>query len=230
MERLTGAGVPIVEDGAQCHGASRFGRASGSWGVAATSFYPSKNLGAYGDAGAVLAVDDDLADRVRALRNHGGSARHRHEHLGYNSRLDALQAVVLRAKLTRLTEANRRRQLAAARYDALLERLDVVRPTVLEDNVHVWHLYVVRIPGAGGPDRRDAVLKRLRAAGVGAGIHYPVPIHRVPAFTHLGYRAGSMPNAESAAAEILSLPLYPQITEAHQEFVASTLAEALRGC
>jgi dTDP-4-amino-4,6-dideoxygalactose transaminase len=230
MERLAGAGVPVVEDAAQCQGATRHGQAPGSWGVAATSYYPGKNLGAYGDAGAVVTTDDSIASHVRAIANHGGRAKYQHDLIGCNSRLDALQAVVLRIKLARLPRWNQARQAAAARYDTLLQPLDVQRPTILEGNDHVWHLYVIRIPGDGTPDRRDRVLARLEAAGIAAGIHYPAPIHRLPAFAHLGYRVGALPHAEAAAAEILSLPLYPHLTSSQQEFVVDTLADALHLC
>jgi len=227
VERLASAGVPVVEDAAQCQGATRYGRTAGSWGLAATSFYPGKNLGAYGDAGAVVTTDPTIAGKVRAMANHGSVAKYRHEVIGWNSRLDALQAVVLRTKLTRLARWNLARRAAAARYHAILEPVDVVRPIVLDGNEHVWHLYVIRIPGDGTPHRRDRVLARLAAAGITAGVHYPVPVHRVPAFTHLGYPAGALPHAEAAASEVLSLPLYPHITPRQQEFVVDTLAAAL---
>ena len=227
VERLAGAGVPIGEDAAQCQGATRYGRAAGSWGLAATSFYPGKNLGAYGDAGAVVTTDHTIAGKVRAMANHGGGAKYRHDVIGWNSRLDALQAVVLRSKLTRLARWNLARHAAAQRYHALLEPVDVVRPTVLDGNEHVWHLYVVRVPGDGTPRRRDRVLARLAAAGITAGVHYPTPVHRVPAFAYLGYPAGALPHAEAAANEILSLPLYPHITADQQEFVVDRLAAAL---
>jgi dTDP-4-amino-4,6-dideoxygalactose transaminase len=230
VERLAGAGVPIVEDAAQCQGATRHGRPAGSWGVAATSFYPSKNLGAYGDAGAVVTTDESIARRVRALANHGDGATDRHEVVGWNSRLDALQAVVLRTKLLRLARWNRARQIAADRYETLLRPFEVLRPTVLDGNEHVWHLYVVRVPGDGTSRRRDRLLARLAEAGIGAGVHYPAPVHRVPAFADLGYPDGALPHAEAAATEILSLPLYPQLTADQQEFVVATLAAALREC
>jgi dTDP-4-amino-4,6-dideoxygalactose transaminase len=224
MERLAGAGVSIVEDAAQSQGATRDGRQAGSWGTAATSFYPGKNLGAYGDAGAVSSTDPELAAAVRALGNHGGLAKYRHDLVGCNSRLDGLQAVVLRAKLARLAAWNEARRAAVARYDALLADLpNVVRPTVLPGNEHVWHLYVVQVPD------RDAVLRELNAAGIGAGIHYPVPVHLTPAFAGLGYRPGDFPHAEAAAGRILSLPIYPQITAAQQERVVNALAAAVAG-
>jgi dTDP-4-amino-4,6-dideoxygalactose transaminase len=220
-------GITIVEDGAQSQGATRFGKGAGADGIAATSFYPGKNLGAYGDAGAVVAADGDLATLVRTISSHGGLKKYVHEVIGMNSRLDALQAVVLRAKLTRLAAWNNARRAAAARYDALLADVDVVRPVTLAGNEHVWHLYVVRVPGDGGPARRDEVLAKLNAAGIGAGIHYPYPVHLTPAFAGLGYREGAFPEAEKAANEILSLPLYPQITPDQQEAVVAALVAAL---
>jgi dTDP-4-amino-4,6-dideoxygalactose transaminase len=223
VERLAGAGVPIVEDAAQAHGATRYGRAAGASGVATTSFYPGKNLGAYGDAGAVVSVDPAVVDSVRTMANHGSRARNVHEVVGCNSRLDALQAVVLRVKLNRLAGWNLARQAAAARYDELLDRIDVVRPSVVPGNSHVWHLYVVRIPGG----RRDRVRSRLIRAGVAAGIHYPLPVHLTAAFAHLGHRVGAFPHAEAAADEILSLPLHPHLTAAQQEYTVTALAAAL---
>ncbi len=219
---LAGTGVALVEDAAQAQGATRAGRPAGAWGLAATSFYPGKNLGAYGDAGAVLATDRGAAEAVRTMANHGGRGRYVHEVVGCNSRLDALQAVVLRAKLGRLAAWNEARRAAAERYHALLEPLEVVRPVALPGNAHVWHLYVIEVDAD-----RDAVVASLNAAGIGAGIHYPTPVHRTPAFAHLGHPRGAFPRAEAAAARILSLPLYPQITAEQQEHVVRTLAAAL---
>jgi dTDP-4-amino-4,6-dideoxygalactose transaminase len=219
---LAGTEVSIVEDAAQCQGATRHGRPAGAWGIAATSFYPGKNLGGYGDAGAVLCTDPALATTVRTLANHGGLSKYAHDLIGFNSRLDALQAVVLRAKLSRLARWNAARRAAAARYDELLAPLEVVRPVALPGNAHVWHLYVIQVPR-----RRDELVTALNQAGIGAGIHYPTPVHRTPAFAGLGYRAGAFPVAEEAAARILSLPMYPQITVEQQELVVRTLASLL---
>jgi dTDP-4-amino-4,6-dideoxygalactose transaminase len=218
------AGLQIIEDAAQAHGARQGGRRVGSWGVAAAfSFYPGKNLGAYGDAGAVATDSASLAQSVAALRNHGNGSRYEHATLGFNARLDTLQAVVLNAKLSRLDRWNSSRLAAAQRYDRMLADLpDVVRPSTLAGNDHVWHLYVVRVPD------RDRVVAALRDAGVGAGIHYPTPIHRTGAFAHLGYTAGSFPVAEQAATEILSLPMHPHLDTARQERVVEALAAALR--
>jgi dTDP-4-amino-4,6-dideoxygalactose transaminase len=222
-EGLAGTDVAIVEDAAQCQGATRNGRGAGVAGIAATSFYPGKNLGAYGDAGAVVTTSADLALTVRTIANHGGLTKYAHDLVGVNSRLDGLQAVVLRAKLARLAGWNELRRAAAARYDELLAPLDVVRPVTLDGNVHVWHIYCVRIPGG----RRDEVLAALNAARIGAGIHYPVPVHLTGAFADLGYRSGDFPHAERAADELLSLPIYPQITADQQDRVVRELAAAL---
>ena len=218
-------GLLLVEDAAQAQGARRHGAAAGSLGrVAGTSFYPGKNLGAYGDAGAVLTGDGELARRLRALRNHGSEAKYHHPELGFNSRMDALQAVVLRAKLARLERWNAERRAAAARYAELLGGCEALTlPATMPGNRHAWHLYVVQV------DERDRVLAALNAAGIGAGIHYPVPVHLHGAFAGLGHARGDFPVAEAAAGRILSLPLYPGITAAQQERVADTLRKAV-GC
>ncbi|MDQ1446023.1 MAG: hypothetical protein QOI20_2487, partial [Acidimicrobiaceae bacterium] len=216
-------GLDVIEDGAQSHGATQRGQAPGAFGQAvATSFYPGKNLGAYGDGGAVLTDDGDLAARLRALRNYGSEDKYSHDALGFNSRLDTLQAVVLSAKLARLDDWNDQRRDAARRYEKLLSPVDgVVLPVTADGNEHVWHLFVVQV------DHRDAVLAAVRDAGVGAGVHYPLPIHLQPAYAGLGYGPGDFPVAERLAARILSLPLYPGISEAQQERVAAALAQAV---
>jgi dTDP-4-amino-4,6-dideoxygalactose transaminase len=217
------AGALLLEDAAQSQGAAQDGRTSGSIGlVAGTSFYPGKNLGAYGDAGAVLTMSDEIAKKVRALRNYGSEVKYHHPELGFNSRLDTMQAVVLSAKLKRLEAWNDARRAAARRYHELLADLPGVGlPETAPGNLHVWHLYVVRVA------RRDEVLARLNAAGIGAGIHYPVPIHLQGAFAHLGHKPGAFPAAEAAAREILSLPLHPHLTAADQERVAAELRRAV---
>jgi dTDP-4-amino-4,6-dideoxygalactose transaminase len=214
----------VIEDAAQAHGATRHGLGAGRFGLAAaTSFYPGKNLGAYGDAGAVLTNEDEVARRTRALRDHGSDRKYLHPELGFNCRLDALQAVVLGAKLPFLSEWNEARRQAAGRYDDLLHDVDAVAiPRILARNEHVWHLYVVRVP------RRDEVLNRLQEAGIGAGIHYPIPIHLQGAFRYLGHQRGDFPVAEKASREILSLPIYPGITPEQQERVVDELRKALR--
>ena len=227
MEALAAAattrGLLVFEDAAQSQGAQRHGRSAGCFGVAAaTSFYPGKNLGAYGDAGAVLTAAEPIAARLRRLRNWGSERKYHHPEIGFNSRLDTLQAVVLAAKLRRLDAWNAARQRAAARYDELLAGVvGVATPRVLAGNQHVYHLYVVRIP------RRDQVLASLQAAGIGAGIHYPTPLHLHGALRDLGHREGDFPVAEAASREILSLPLHPHLTEAQQERVVDRLRHAL---
>jgi dTDP-4-amino-4,6-dideoxygalactose transaminase len=216
-------GAAVVIDAAQSHGARRNGVAADALGhAAATSFYPGKNLGAYGDAGAVLTNSEEAAARMRMIRDHGSRRKYHHEMVGLNSRLDALQAVVLRAKLRRLDAWNAARREAAARYHRFLAGWQKIElPRTLPGNEHTWHLYVVRVPD------RDRVLAELAAAGIEAGIHYPVPIHLTPAFAGLGYRHGAFPVAEKAAPELLTLPLFPEITEEQQRRVVSALAAAL---
>jgi dTDP-4-amino-4,6-dideoxygalactose transaminase len=216
-------GAWIVEDAAQSQGALRNGVRAGNLGhVAATSFYPGKNLGAYGDAGAALTGLDDVAERMRMIRDHGSPRKYEHALVGLNSRLDSLQAVVLSAKLRRLDAWNASRRLAAARYDSLLSTEErVVRPRTLRGNEHVWHLYVVLV------QERDRVLKELNAAGIGAGVHYPAPIHLTAAFASPRYPEGTFPVAERTAPQLLSLPLFAEITEEQQERVVSVLAEGL---
>ena len=219
------AGVVLLEDAAQAHGATQAGRPAGAIGRAAgTSFYPGKNLGAYGDAGAVLTGDAAVAAKVRALRNYGSDVKYHHPEAGFNSRLDTIQAVVLSAKLRRLAAWNEARRRAARRYDELLAGVaGVTLPVTAEGNEHVWHLYVVRVRD------RDEVLRKLQAAGIGAGVHYPVPVHLQGAMAPLGHRPGDFPHTERAAAEILSLPMHPHLTAADQERVAAELARAVAG-
>lgn len=216
-------GAVLVEDAAQAHGATRFGRRAGSLGtIAATSFYPGKNLGAAGDAGAVLTDDPALARRVRLLGAHGSQQKYVHETLGFNSRMDALQAVVLSAKLRRLDRWNQARRAAADRYGTALRALPAVAaPSSAAGNSDAWHLYVIQVA------HRDQSLARLNAAGIGAGIHYPTPLHLTKPFAAPEHRRGRFPVAERAADRILSLPLYPHITPALQQRVIDELTGAL---
>ena len=202
-------GLKVVEDCAQAAGALYRGRPAGSFGdAAAFSFYPTKNLGALGDGGAVATSSAKVAEAVRQLRNGGQSDRYRHDRIGVNSRLDEIQSAVLRVKLRRLEQANTERRAQAARYDAGLR--GVRTPRELPGRRHVYHLYVVR------HSRRDALNEHLAQAGIGALIHYPIPIHLQPAYAHLGVPAGSLPETERAAREVLSLPLYPGLTPESQ--------------
>ncbi len=215
-------GIHLLEDACQAHGARYGGRPVGGFGVAAAfSFYPGKNLGAFGDAGAITTNDAHLARLVRQLRDHGQSAKYEHQHVGRTGRLDALQAAVLQVKLRRLETWNAARRTAARQYAARLHDSEFQLPSPLgpaED--HVFHLYVVRHP------RRAAVVKALQEHGVGFGLHYPVPIHRTQAYAWLGLGPGSYPHAELLAAEILSLPMYPELTEAHIEQVCEVMTQA----
>jgi dTDP-4-amino-4,6-dideoxygalactose transaminase len=215
-------GVQVVEDAAQCQGATQNGTPMGGFGVAAaTSFYPGKNLGAFGDAGAVVTDDAEMARKLRLLANHGSDKKYSHPELGFNSRLDTLQAVVLRAKLKQLSGWNTERAIAADTYAELLADVSEVRlPGTAAGNEHVWHLYVVRVRN------RDEVLKHLNDNGVGAGIHYPTPVHRTGAFAKYG-RPEGYPVAELGADEILSLPLFPGITPEQQARVAALVKEAV---
>lgn len=223
VEIANASGAVIVEDAAQSQGATRFGQPAGGLGlVAGTSFYPGKNLGAAGDAGAVLTNDPEIAQRVRTMAAHGSDRKYVHDVVGMNSRLDTVQAVVLLAKLRRLAGWNELRRAAAARYSELLADVPGVRiPQSLDGNIDVWHLYVIRV------NDRDRVLAALHDAGVGAGIHYPYPIHLTGAYASLGLPQGSFPVAEEAAAQILSLPIYPHITLVQQQHVVEALRKAV---
>lgn len=209
-------GLWLIEDAAQAHGAEIDGRRVGGIGhLACFSFYPGKNLGAYGDAGAVTGNDREVLDRVSQLRDHGRTTKYEHTKIGFAERMDALQAAILGAKLPHLEAWTEARRAAAARYDRLLADTDVSVPTSAANVRHVYHLYVVR------SQKRDALLSQLRERGVGAGIHYPIPLHHQPAYQALGYGAVSLPHTERAAAEVLSLPIYPEIQEEQQSYVAA---------
>lgn len=210
-------GLKVIEDCAQAHGATYRNRRVGSWGdVACFSFYPTKNLGAIGDGGAVVTNDPALAEKVRSLREYGwGSDRYVSNVSGWNSRLDELQAAILRVKLRFLDADNERRRTIAALYDELLRDSDLILPLRRSDATHVFHLYVVR------SRERDELLARLRAEGVGALVHYPVPVHLQPAYSERIHCAGRLSNTEQAAREILSLPIYPELMDAEVEKVAA---------
>jgi dTDP-4-amino-4,6-dideoxygalactose transaminase len=214
----------IVEDAAQAQGASSSAGRAGALGLAAaTSFYPSKNLGGAGDGGAVLTDDDEVADLVRTTAAHGSRVRYAHDIIGINSRLDAVQAVVLRAKLRRLEGWNAARRAAAERYRELLADIPGLElPGVRPGNVDACHLYVVRV------DERDRVMRALHDEGIGAAVHYPTPLHLTGAYAHLGRGTGAFPVTERAAGRLLSLPMFPHLTLAQQERVAAALARAVR--
>ncbi len=213
-------GIPVVEDAAQAHGATWNGAAAGGLGDAACfSFYPGKNLGAYGDAGAVTTANAEIAAQVRLLRNHGRRSKYLHEVKGYGERLDTLQAAILCAKLPFLAEWTAARRRLAARYATLLGDSDLLLPYVAPAANPAWHLYVVRTP------QRDALLAHLQQRGIGAGVHYPVPLHLQPAYADLGYTRGELPVSEAVADTCLSLPLYPEMSDDQQDRVVAAILE-----
>lgn len=221
------AGIPVVEDAAQAIGASQDGALVGRFGAAAClSFFPSKNLGAFGDGGAVLTNDETLADKVRLLRVHGMRPRYYHQEVGYNSRLDELQAAVLRVKLRHLDDWTEARRTRAHRYNQLLCALHmdglVELPTERPGCRHVYHQYTIRVSS------RDRVRRHLSERGVETAIHYPLPLHLQEAFRELGYRTGDFPVSEIAAEQALSLPMYPELLEEDQVIVAEELASITR--
>jgi len=221
--------LSIVEDAAQAIGAKWRGRRVGSLGAAATfSFYPTKNLSAYGDAGMVTTSDLNLAEHMRNLRNHGSPRRYHHEEFGWNCRMDAIQAAILRVKLPHLEIWNQQRRQRAATYDRLLadaglasKRFDSpVKPLKTSPHAfHVFHQYVIRA------QRRDELRKFLGDRNIGTEIYYPIPLHLQPCFAYLGYGTGDLPESERAAAEVLALPMFPELTEPEQKCVVHTIAD-----
>jgi dTDP-4-amino-4,6-dideoxygalactose transaminase len=218
LEVATRHGLVVVEDAAQAHGAQCCGRHVGLWGQAGTfSFYPGKNLGAYGDAGAIITGDDELAARLRMLRDHGRSEKYLHATHGYGERLDALQAAILAAKLPRLEAWNERRREIAEHYRHALAGLPLGLPPERDGTRHVYHQFPVYT------QQRDALQAHLKEAGVGTGIHYPVPLHLQPALAHLGYRQGDLPVTEELANTELSLPVYPELTAEQIETIVGAV-------
>lgn len=219
--------LKVVEDCAQAHGARWRGQLVGTFGdIAAFSFYPTKNLGAYGDGGAVATNNGALANQISMLRNYGWQPQRRYisEIRGVNSRLDEMQAAILRVKLRHLDAGNSARQRLASTYAKHLAGLPgLVVPTVAPGNHHVFHLFVVRV------DARDDVASSLREVGIGTHVHYPQPIHRQPAYLDHGYADGSLPETERACLEVLSLPMYPELAEADVVRVSSILTSLLEG-
>ena len=213
--------LSVIEDAAQAHGALYKGRRVGALGRAnCFSFYPGKNLGAYGEGGAVVTNDAEVARRVRQLRDHGSERKYQHEIIGYNFRLEGIQGAVLNVKLKYLDGWNDLRRAHAARYGELLADLDggaLMLPRESADVRHIYHLYVVQTPA------REALQKHLSAAGIQTGIHYPVPIHLQPAYDSLGHRAGDFPAAERQAARVLSLPMFPELTDEQLAEVAGAI-------
>jgi len=218
-------GLAIIEDACQAHGARRDGLRAGAVGRAgAFSFYPAKNLGAMGDAGACVTDDDEIAERMRALREHGQRRKYEHDLEGYTARLDSIQALVLLRKLPLLDGWNEERRAAARFYAEALDGVGDLRlPPVPEGSEPVWHLFVLR---TADPDRLAGF---VRERGIHTGRHYPQPIHLSPAYAHLGYRAGAFPVTEALAAEVLSLPIFAGITEAQLTTVAAAIEDYVRG-
>lgn len=222
MEVARRHGLRVIEDAAQAHAATYRGRPVGALAdVGCFSFYPSKNLGAYGDGGMVTTNDPEIAAHVRTLRDHGRRGKYEHVAIGYTYRLDAIQAAVLDVKLAYLQEATEARRRNAQRYNRLLDGTGVVTPVEHPDCHAVYHCYVVRVP------RRNEVMERLRAAGIGVAIHYPIPLHLQPSWGYLGYKRGAFPCAESAAETVLSLPMYPELTQEQAQEVVERLVAAL---
>ncbi|TMC46740.1 MAG: DegT/DnrJ/EryC1/StrS family aminotransferase [Chloroflexi bacterium] len=220
--------ITIIEDAAQAHGALLDdGKKAGSGGrVNCFSFYCSKNLGAYGEAGSITTNDDRLAEELRALREHGQSTRYYHPVIGYNARLDEIQAAILRIKLRKLEEWNARRRALARMYDQRLAGSGVIVPEIPSDiRRHVFYTYTIRVPGG----RRDDLRKYLGERGIGTQIHYPVPIHLQQSAEFLGYRKGDMPITEKVASEVLSLPMFAELTEQQLERVADSVRAFMKG-
>jgi len=213
----------VIEDACQAHGAEYKGRRAGSIGHAGCySFYPGKNLGAWGEAGAVVTNDRALAAKIRILRDHGQETKYHHSCIGWNARMDGIQAAVLRVKLKGLNHGNTARRAHARRYDELLSGLEhLAVPPAAEYGVHVYHLYVVRVP------ERDRILQALAQRGIACGIHYPKPVHLQGAYRSLGLGLGSFPVAERCAGEFLSLPMFPELTPTQVETVARELKAVL---
>lgn len=217
--------LKVIEDAAQAHGAEYKGKKTGGLGdVACFSFYPSKNLGAYGDGGMVLTNDAEIAEKIRTLRNYGQRKKNFHELIGYNSRLDELQAAILRVKLKYLDEWNDLRRKHAKHYNELLDGVSkIIVPVEKEFAKHIYHLYVIRYRD------RDKLQDYLHSRGIHTGIHYPVPVHLQKAYSHLGYKKGDFAAAEVCADSILSLPMFPELTEAEIEFVSNSVTLLAHG-
>ena len=218
-------GLALIEDAAQAIGARR--RVDGAWrmagelaAVGSLSFFPSKNLGGWGDGGMMLTQDDALAERLRKLRLHGGAKQYHHEEVGFNSRLDTVQAAVLLVKLRHLAEWSGARRRVAGRYGELLQGIPGVVPPVTDPaNEHIFHQYTIRA------ERRDALLEHLRGKGIGCAVYYPTALHLQPCFAHLGFGRGRLPETERAMADVLSLPIYPELTAGQQDAVTAAVRE-----
>jgi len=217
----------VIEDACQAHGAQYNKRRSGTLGkVAAFSFYPGKNLGAFGDAGGVTTDDETVYQNVLALRNYGSTKKYYHPAFGTNSRLDEIQAAILNVKLPFLEEWNKARIRAAERYRRnLSSNPSITLPAKADNSTHVYHLFVIQVP-----DNRDLIIEKMAEKGIYCGIHYPVPLHLQKAYSYLGYREGDFPHAESYAKKIISLPLFPEITEDQIDSVCDVLTRLCKEC
>ena len=215
--------LPVIEDAAQALGAEVQGKRAGSLGkIGCFSFFPSKNLGAFGDAGMVVTNDDQLAEKIRVLRAHGSNPKYYHELVGGNFRLDALQAAIIRVKLKYLENWSQSRQENAKLYDLLLSEVGAINTPIIQKNYrHIYNQYVIRA------ENRDRVLNYLRGSGIGCEIYYPIPLHLQKCFEYLGYKAGDAPNAELCAADTIAIPIYPELTSAQQHKVVETLLDGL---
>jgi dTDP-4-amino-4,6-dideoxygalactose transaminase len=213
-------GLPVIEDAAQAHGARYRGKRVGQFGnIACFSFYPSKNLGAYGEGGALVTNDRSIAQRARSLRDHAQSQKYLHDELGYNYRMDSFQAAVLAIKLKQLDSWNRERADRAAYYTELLNNSSYKLPLSPSDSESVWHCYVIQTQG------RDRVRSALKDAGIDTAVHYPVPVHLQKAYAYLGYKPGDLPVTERLCQQCLSLPIYPELPKEKIRTVASTLLD-----
>jgi dTDP-4-amino-4,6-dideoxygalactose transaminase len=223
MEVARQRGVPVIEDACQAHGAEYKGRRAGSIGRAgAFSFYPGKNLGACGEAGAIVTNDSEMAQKMRILRDHGQEKKYFHSVVGWNARMDGIQGAILSVKLKHLEDWNERRRQNARKYGELFGRVaGVISPTEARGNRHIYHVYAIRVQG------RDSLMTRLKEAGVNCAIHYPVPIHLQKAYECLKLAKGSLPIAERCAEEFLSLPMFPELNQEQIAHVCSSLRAAV---
>lgn len=229
LQLASARGLKVIEDCAQSIGATYRGRSSGGLGhIGCYSFYPTKNLGGFGDGGLITTDDPDLADRIRLLANHGMRPRYHHQEIGINSRLDSIQAALLAVKLRHIGRWTQLRQQNAQRYQQLILESGlrdlIVAPAVHPNCNHVWNQFTIRIPGG----QRDAVRQKLAAEKIGTEIYYPIPLHRQVCFAYLGYEKGSLPQTERACNEVLSLPIFPELTGEEQTSVIETLAAVMQ--
>lgn len=220
MEIARDLELTVIEDAAQAHGAEYKGRRAGSMGIAGCfSFYPGKNLGALGEAGAVVTNDGKFAEIVRVLRDHGQVRKYYHSMIGWNGRMDAIQAALLRVKLRHLERGNELRRSHARRYSEGLGSEDIIAPFTAPYSKHVFHVYAIRVP------ERDEVMRQLEGRGIATGVHYPVPVHLQEAYAHLGHGVGSFPVAEKIARDFVSLPMYPELTHGQIDYVIDSVQE-----